>query len=220
VWTKTADGSVVDDPGKVIFFSTERFVRDICLGDCCFICGASPESKPFNDEHVIPEWILRRYNLFTREIVLPNGNSVRYDRYKVPCCVDCNDTMGREFEKPISELVQGGADAVGEFVRTNSPMLLFLWMALIYLKTHLKDRSHRSYLDTRKGTGVIADGYDWEYLHHVHTVVRSFYVGSRMRRRVIGSFMALLPTCTSPRRCSCGWTTSRSSLSSTMPAGR
>jgi hypothetical protein len=44
----TEDGSIVDGAGKVIFFSAQRFVDDICLGKCCFICGARPEDKPFN----------------------------------------------------------------------------------------------------------------------------------------------------------------------------
>ena len=45
MWSKTADGSFVDANGQVIFFSTQRFVKDICLGDCCFICGANPNDK-------------------------------------------------------------------------------------------------------------------------------------------------------------------------------
>lgn len=52
-WTKTSDGSIVDQDSKVIFFSTRRFIDDICIGNCCFICGAKPENKPFNDEHVL-----------------------------------------------------------------------------------------------------------------------------------------------------------------------
>jgi hypothetical protein len=45
MWTKTHDGSIVDTSGRVIYFSTERFVNDICLGDCCFICGAKPSEN-------------------------------------------------------------------------------------------------------------------------------------------------------------------------------
>jgi hypothetical protein len=37
VWTKTSDGSIVDQNGKVIFFSTRRFIDDICIGNCCFM---------------------------------------------------------------------------------------------------------------------------------------------------------------------------------------
>ena len=108
MWTRTEDGSVVDDTGKVIYFSLERFVRDIGLGDCCFICGASPSDVPFNNEHVIPEWILRRFGLFDRSLTLPNGTSMRYDRYTVPCCVACNGLMGRVIEQPTSALTGGG----------------------------------------------------------------------------------------------------------------
>ena len=108
MWTRTEDGSVVDDTGKVIYFSLERFVRDIGLGDCCFICGASPSDVPFNNEHVIAEWVLRRFGLFDRSLTLPNGTSMRYDRYTVPCCVVCNGLMGRVIEQPTSALTGGG----------------------------------------------------------------------------------------------------------------
>ena len=37
VWTKTSDGSILDQNGKVIFFSTRRFIDDICSGNCCFM---------------------------------------------------------------------------------------------------------------------------------------------------------------------------------------
>ena len=68
MWNVTTDDSVVDQHGKVLFFSTRRFIEDICLGDCCFICGAKSNEKPFNNEHILPEWLLRRYNLFARTI--------------------------------------------------------------------------------------------------------------------------------------------------------
>jgi hypothetical protein len=83
----TEDGSIIDRAGKVIFFSAQRFVDDICLGNCCFICGARPEEKPFNNEHILPEWLLRRYDLFTKTIMLPNDRMVRYDRCRrAPRC--------------------------------------------------------------------------------------------------------------------------------------
>ena len=37
VWTKTSDGSIVDQNGKVILFSTRRFIDNICIGNCCFM---------------------------------------------------------------------------------------------------------------------------------------------------------------------------------------
>ena len=126
MWPHTEDGSVVDDTGKVIYFSLERFVRDIGLGDCCFICGASPSDVPFNNEHVIPEWILRRFGLFDRSLTLPNGTSMRYDRYTVPCCVVCNGLMGRVIEQSISALTEGGYDAVNAWREQHGILNLYV----------------------------------------------------------------------------------------------
>ncbi len=76
MWIREPDDTVYDEAGAVVYFSLERFVRDICLGDCCFICGAAPASVPFNDEHVIPRWLLRRYDLFASSVPLPNDTNV------------------------------------------------------------------------------------------------------------------------------------------------
>lgn len=192
MWTKTEDGSVVDEKGKVIFFSTKRFVNDICLGDCCFICGAKPGERQFNNEHVLPAWLLRRYDLFAKTIELPNEVPVRYDRYTVPCCAECNSLMGEIVEKPISEVVRDGVDAINDFVSKGGLLKIFVWMGLIFLKTHLKNRSHRVHLDARKGEEKISDEYEWEYLHHIHSVVRCFYTGCFVEREAIGSFLGIL----------------------------
>jgi len=32
MWTYDVDGSIIDQSGKIIFFSLERFIRDVCLG--------------------------------------------------------------------------------------------------------------------------------------------------------------------------------------------
>lgn len=191
MWTATNDGTVVDSKGKVIFFSTERFVNDICLGDCCFICGAKPGEKEFNDEHILPKWLLRRYDLFSKTITLPNETTVRYDQYTVPCCADCNSLMGEVVEKPISKVVQGGANAINDFVSKGDLLKMFVWMGLIFLKTHLKDRAHRVKLDARKGEAKIADEYNWEYLHHIHSLVRCFYTDCFVEVEAIGSFLRM-----------------------------
>lgn len=191
MWTVTDDGSVVDEAGKVIYFSTKRFVNDICLGDCCFVCGAQPSTRPFSEEHILPEWLLRHYDLFSKMITLPNGVKVRYDRYTVPCCAVCNSLMGRVVEKPISDVVRGGNVAINAFVEKGHLLKIFVWMGLIYLKTHLKDRMHRVHLDEREGAGNIADEYDWEHLHHIHSVVRCFYTDCFITEDVFGSFLSI-----------------------------
>jgi hypothetical protein len=191
MFQKTSDSSFVNTDGRVVYFSCERFVRDICEGDCCFICGASPRSVPFNDEHVLPDWVLRRYGIASRPITLPNGTSFRYDQYKVPCCADCNSEMGCRVEEPISRLICSGADAVREQIQEHGALLIVVWLGLIFLKTHLKDRQLRLSRDLRKPDDPIASLYDWADLHHIHTLVRCFYTGAEIASKVFGSFVML-----------------------------
>jgi hypothetical protein len=81
--------TVITDDGKILLFGLQDFLDNIAKGDCCFICGANPGSKQFNDEHVIPDWILRKFNLHSKFINLPNGTRFNYGQYKVPCCEYC-----------------------------------------------------------------------------------------------------------------------------------
>ena len=57
----TDDGSALSNDDRVIFFSFHRFIADIVQGKCCFICGARRGTVPFNDEHILPDWILRKF---------------------------------------------------------------------------------------------------------------------------------------------------------------
>ncbi len=189
MFIKTNDGSIEDRNGRVLFFSIDRFVRDIGEGDCCFICGASPSKTKFNKEHVLPKWILKRYDLFSKTITLANETSLRYDKYTVPCCQQCNSLMGKKIEEPVRELINAGFDAVAEYIKENGYWLFFIWLNLIFLKTHLKDKKLNLHRDSRQGNGMISDFYTWEELHHIHCIARSFYTGCQLDFKVMGSFL-------------------------------
>lgn len=179
--------------GRVIVFSAEDFLNRICATDCCFVCGASRHEKKFNDEHVVPRWILNRYSLFDKEIVLPNGHSHRYGTYKMPCCASCNSLLGELIENPMSEMLSGGFDLLSEKLEDPGRFggirrqALYVWLCLIFIKTHLKDRSLREHLDFRAGDARIADRYDWLPMHHIHCVARMPYVQGTILPDVIGT---------------------------------
>lgn len=139
MWLSTPDNSIVDGRGRFLFFSLPRFISEISRGNACFICGAKPDAVPFNDEHVLPDWILRRYKLHERFIYLPDGRKFRYGSFKIPCCSVCNAAMGEIFEEPISQIFAKGPAGVSEELRNNGPWRLFCWMSLIFVKAHLKD---------------------------------------------------------------------------------
>lgn len=190
-YLRHSDGSVEDDEGSVLFFSMERFVSDICEGDCCFMCGASPKEKEFNEEHVIPKWILRKLDIYKLSITLPNDVKVRYDQYTVPCCKECNSFLGDEIEEEIRAAVDGGLDTVNAYILKNGPWKIFLWLSLIFFKTHLKDSYLRKHLDTRKGVEPISSDYDWGLLHHIHCMIRAIQTGISISNECFGTTFVL-----------------------------
>lgn len=193
----TKDGSVISTDGKVIAFSFSRFVSDIVEGDRCFICGKDPMSTSFNDEHVLPDWILRRFNLHSRFIEIPNGTSFIYGSLKIPCCSDCNSLMGETFENPLREMFSAGYDGFLNAATKQDGWPLFIWMSLIFLKTHLKDKALRFHRDLRKPDRTIGQSYSWSELHHIHYLCRSFYTRSTIDGSVLGSLL-ILPAKTAP----------------------
>jgi hypothetical protein len=182
-----ADGTIIGKDGRILLFSCQRFIDDIIAGDDCFICGADPSTKDFNDEHIIPNWVLRQFGLFDKEIILPNGDKKKYAKYRVPCCEECNSLLGRDVETPVSKLLDGDFATVSSRLTDEAIDLLFVWTSLVFLKTHLKDQAVRIEKDRRKGNAVIGDGYDWTTMHHIHAVARSAYIEAQLGSGVLGS---------------------------------
>ena len=100
--------TITDSSGRTLVFSVEEFIARICEGDGCFVCGQPRTEVPFNDEHVIPRWLLKRYDLFGKSITLPNGEQHAYGTYTMDCCMACNSLLGEYLENPMSEMLQGG----------------------------------------------------------------------------------------------------------------
>lgn len=180
--------TIVGDDGRILLFSCQRFLSDICDGDACFICGASPNERRFNDEHIVPRWILRRFKLFDKEITLPNGERRKYGGYRVPCCESCNDLLGRKIEEPVSKLLDDGDySTVIRRLGDRQRQLLFVWLALLFLKIHLKDQRVPIHRDRRQGSEPIGEMYHWPELHHVHAIARAPYTGASLLPEAIGS---------------------------------
>lgn len=181
--------TIIHSNGTILFYKSEHFIKDIIQDGCCFICGAQPDSKNFNDEHIIPDWILKKHNLYQREITLPNGVKTSYSKYKVPCCAECNTELGNCYENPIRELLSKPYEEIAKELNSSQVKreLLFKWLSLIYFKTHLKDLSLRENLDFRKENKKIGDRYIWEDFHHIHCIVRSHHTNAVIEPEVYGS---------------------------------
>lgn len=186
---ETSPSTIRGKSGEVLQFSWDDFALLICEGTNCFICGRDRATGvPFNDEHIVPDWVLREFDLHGRRITLPNGYEHQYGTYTIPCCMHCNSEMGRKLEQPIRGLVAAGPSAIQDHVVQRGPLVPFTWMALIFLKLHLKDRRLRRHLDHRKGDAPISADYTWEYMHHLHAVARAFHIDATLTPQAMGSF--------------------------------
>jgi hypothetical protein len=152
-WHRTSDGSFLDHSGKVLFFSKDRFLPWpllLCLRRTAWV-------KSVQRRACYSEWVLRKFNLFNRAITLPNGGTVKYGRFKVPCRQDCNSLMGRQIEERISKVLNAGPEAVQKHIAEGNGLEFFVWLGLIFLKVHLKDREFRIHHDLREPDDRIGD---------------------------------------------------------------
>ena len=178
-----SDGTVVDRRGRLIFLPIGRFCDLMSSDDRCFICAAAKDAKPFNDEHVMPSWILRNLELHDKSIQLSNRTLFGYSKYVVPCCEDCNSQMGSRIERRVQKLFEGGLQSLSDYLKSEGPLVLMAWLALIFIKAYHKDIYLRLNRDRRQPSHMIADLYEWENLHHIYCIARTFYSGASMDYR-------------------------------------
>jgi hypothetical protein len=95
--------------------------------DHCFLCGA-PLGQEKSAEHVFPKWLLEKYDLWNRNIVLLNGTAIPYRDLTIPCCQSCNSGYLSRLENEICSAVEQGYDVV----RGMDELRLFQWLAKLF----------------------------------------------------------------------------------------
>ncbi|WP_421300383.1 hypothetical protein [Aeromonas veronii] len=85
-------------------------------------CGNYPDTK----EHVIPQWMHRKYDIKHSKLKIRNDSEVKYINEVLPACKSCN---GIRFSQ-IEERIKNGNATEQE---------LFVWALKIYVGLNLKD---------------------------------------------------------------------------------
>lgn len=189
----TDTNKIINANGKVIYYPLDNFSKEIVRTDSCFICGVLRESgdKKFNDEHIIPKWLLRRFNLFNEKIRLPNNELVKYSSRTLPCCVECNNDLAKVYETPLGNILKPEYRDFMASVTQDDEKLIFKWLSLIFIKNHLKGKERRFELDRRIESPTIADTFDWGPMHHIWCVARSHYSQASIGELVYGTMIAI-----------------------------
>ena len=176
MWTTTPDGSVADQDGRIVSFSREGFIGRIAQSDGCFLCGAPRDTAAFTDEPILPRWLPSRYLVAERTVTLPGGAQVPFTACTVPCCSRCQALVAERIERPMSDMVLADGPA-------TAPRM-FAWLALVYLKFHLRERAFRP-------GALPSDARGYEALHQAHSVVRATCAGLAIDSEALGSLVAL-----------------------------
>ncbi len=105
----------------------------------CFLCGVELTAGNISKEHVIPQWLQRKYNLWNQRIALLNKTFIEYRYLTIPCCRTCNNDNLKPVEDRIKEAVDKGIDAF----KALNKMDVFLWLSkilygIIYKELFLK----------------------------------------------------------------------------------
>jgi hypothetical protein len=177
---------------KKIYVSLEEFKKKIIeADDYCFICLEHKSSKEFNEEHVIPKWILKHFKLFNQKITLPNTSKFTYGGYVIPCCKECNSKLSDVYETPISKLLKKPFIEIIEEISQDKNLIikLYHWLALIFIKTHIKTTFLNEHQNIKLGKGKIGDKIEWEYLHHIYLMSRTHFTNAKIDRNVYGSIL-------------------------------
>lgn len=112
----------------------------------CFLCGKALFAGDYTQEHIIPRWAQKRYELWDQHLVLLNQTSIPYRQLTVPCCDECNKYRLKPIEDSLSQTVEKGKNAVKHL----GDKTLFIWLGkilygLLYKElTLLLDRSDPS----------------------------------------------------------------------------
>lgn len=191
---KRRSGTIIENStGKVQVFGPKEFMKKIVMGNCCFVCGTEPGSKPFNNEHILPQWLLKLFRSHTNFMILPNNTTIKYGSYVVPCCLKCNSELSTKLEVPVSNLLKGGYDNLWEALDKDHSIykLLFQWLCLIFFKTHYKDTFLRTERDTRKASCYLGHHYDWYPLHHLHRMATLNHTDVKPAFEVYGTILVM-----------------------------
>lgn len=185
--------NVYNKEGNISLFSFNYFKNEIIGNRSCFICGNSNSEKEFNNEHIVPNWILKKLHLHDDFITLLNRQKIKYSQYKIPCCKDCNTRLSLFFEGPLRTFFELTFYEKIDLLTEDRSFYkkVYCWLALIFCKQHIYDNSIRYELDKRKENFNIGDIYDWGHLYNIHNIARSFFSDLKIDDSSLGSFIYL-----------------------------
>ena len=93
----------------------------------CFLCGIHLTEENRSDEHIFPEWLQHKFDLWNQTLTLLNGTTIPYRQLYIPSCRQCNNEHLSNLERRIGT----GIFELNGSARLPSTHDLFLWVGKI-----------------------------------------------------------------------------------------
>lgn len=123
-----------------------KIARDNSMSEkCCVFCGEKPKDK--NQEHVIPQWLIRMTDLGKKEVLNVHPDEDRhisFMHFTFPACTECNSRFSKmeATVKPVLERVLAGQSISGAdaslLMDWFDKIRIGLWLANMYYDPQLK----------------------------------------------------------------------------------
>ena len=94
----------------------------------CFLCGDEVDGSNTTREHVFPQWLLNKFDLWNEPLTLLNGTAIQYRQLTIPCCAPCNNEHLSALENRVKAALSDGIDGIARLEQPD----LYLWMVKIY----------------------------------------------------------------------------------------
>lgn len=128
--------------------NARRFAPDVC-----FLCGVDLVKENSRPEHVIPQWMQRRYNLWNQTMQLQNGTSIRYSQLVVPCCATCNGGPLKALEDRVAAAMTEGHRAF----EAVDELTLFQWAGKIFYGLLFREGFLRQDRSSSSGETIVSE---------------------------------------------------------------
>lgn len=140
----------------------------------CFLCAGHLHKANRTAEHVFPEWLLHRYDLWDQLFTFPPKQTIHYRKIRIPCCRTCNNEHLGHLEQTVERAVRGGYSKFRRLHRIR----IFQWLSKIIYEVMYMDA--RWFVDLKApAIGTIRDQRDLERFRTLFTFLQSVRIPMR-----------------------------------------
>jgi hypothetical protein len=145
------------------------FKREYASDKLCFLCGTELENGKFSKEHIFPQWVLNKFQLWDKSIRLLNDVRYAYRSSVVPCCNNCNNDHLSKLESEIKDSMEKGY----HYFKANVPPIrVYQWCLLLFYKWLYKETFFRSDLKNPVSERIVPK-FNFEQMAMNHLLLRS-----------------------------------------------